>query len=56
MYKLYYDKVKKKCKNPVLLFTNTDSVCFETEENFYEIMYQSKYLFDSSNFHKNSKY
>ena len=41
MYKFYYDKVKKKCKckNPVLLDTDTDSLCFETEENFYEIMY-----------------
>ena len=39
MYRFYYDKVKKKCKNPVLLVTDTDSLWFETEENFYEIMY-----------------
>ena len=39
MYRFYYDKVKKKCKNPVLLVTDTDSLWFETEENFYEIIY-----------------
>ena len=30
MYKVYYDFVKIKCKNPILLFTDTDSLCFET--------------------------
>ena len=34
MYKVYYDFVKIKCKNPILLFTDTDSLCFETE-NFF---------------------
>ena len=34
MYKFYYDFVKKKCKKPILLFTDTDGFCFETEENF----------------------
>ena len=34
MYKFYYDFVKKKCKNPKLLFTDTDSLCIETEEDF----------------------
>ena len=42
MYKFYYDFVKKKCKNPKLLFTDTDSLCIETEEDFHEIMYQNK--------------
>ena len=55
MYKFYYDFVKKKCKNPKLLFTDTDSLCIETEEDFYE-MYQNKELFDLSNFPKDSKY
>ena len=36
MYKFYCDSVKKKCKNPILLFADTDSLCFETEENFHE--------------------
>ena len=56
MYKFYYDFVKKKCKNPVLLFTETDSLCFETEENVYEIMLNNKEFFDLSNFSKDSKY
>ena len=56
MYKFYYDFVKKKCKNRKLLFTNTDSLCIETEEDFYEIMYHYKELLDLSNFLKNSKY
>ena len=42
MCKFYYDFVKKKCKNPKLVFTDTDSLCIETEEDFHEIMYQDK--------------
>ena len=34
MYQFYYDFVKKKCENPKLLFTDTDSLCIETEEDF----------------------
>ena len=56
MYKFYYVFVKKKCKNPILLFTNADSLCFETDENFYEIMLNNKEFFDLSNFPKDSKY
>ena len=56
MYKFYYDFVKKKCKNSKLLFTDTDSLCFETEQNFYEIILEHKELFDLSNFPKDSKY
>ena len=56
MYKFYYDFVKKKCKKCVLLFTDTDSLCFETEEDFYEIMLKHKEFFDLSNFPKDSKY
>ena len=55
MYKFYYDFVKKKCKNPILLFTDTDSLCFETEENLYEIMLNNKEFFYLSNFPKASK-
>ena len=32
-----------------------DSLCFETEEDFYEIMLKHKEFFDLSNFPKNSK-
>ena len=56
MYEFYYGFVKKKCENPTLLSTDADSFIFETKENFYEIMYQNKGLFDLSNFPKNSKY
>ena len=38
------------------MFTDTDSLCFETEENFCEIMYQNKDLFNLSNFPKDSKF
>ena len=31
MYKFYYDKVREKCKTPILLFNDTNSLCFETE-------------------------
>ena len=46
MYKFYYDFVKEKCKNPILLLTDTDSLCFETEEDFYQIMLKQNELFD----------
>ena len=42
--------------NSKLLFSDTDSLCFETEENVYEIMLEHKELFDLSNFSKDSKY
>ena len=56
MYKFYYDFVKRKCKKCLLLFTDTDGLCFETEEDFYEIMHKFNELFDLSNFPKDSKY
>ena len=49
MYTFYYGFVKKKCKNPILLLTDTDSLCFETEENFLEIMLDNQEFFDLSN-------
>ena len=47
---------KKKCRNPKLLFTDTDSLCFETEQDFYEIMHKFPKFFYLSNFPKYSKY
>ena len=55
MYKFYYDFAKKKCKC-ILFFTDTDSLCIETEEDFYEIMHEFKELFGLTNFSKDSKY
>ena len=52
MYLFWYDFVKKKCRNPKLLFTDTDSLCFETEEDFHEIMLEHQKIFDLSNFRK----
>ena len=46
----------KNVKKSILLFTDTDSLCIETEEDFYEVMHEFKELFDLSNFSKNSKY
>ena len=56
MYKFYCGFEKKKCKNSILLFTDTDTLCFETEEHFYEIMLNNKEFFDLSYFPKDSKY
>ena len=56
MYKFHYDFMKKKCRKCILLFTDTDSLCYEIDEDFYEIMHQYKDLFDLSNQPKNSKY
>ena len=55
MHTVYYDIVQKKCKC-VLLFTDTDSLCFETDEEFYEIMHKCFEFSDLSNFPKDSKY
>ena len=49
-------KKKKECKKRILLFTETDSLCFETDEDFYEIMYKFPEFFDLINFIKDSKY
>ena len=55
IFKFYYGFVKKKCENPILLNTDTNSFVFETEENFYEIMLKHKELFELSNFPKDHK-
>ena len=55
MYKFYYNSVKKKCKKCISLFTDTESLCFETED-FYKIMHKLHELFDLSNFPKDSKF
>ena len=56
MYKFYYAFLKQKRENVKLLLTDTDSLCFETEEDFYEIMHNFHELFDLSIFSKDSKY
>ena len=56
MYNFHYNFMKKKFEYLVLLFTETDSLCYECDEDPYEIMYQHKEDFDLSNHPKDSKY
>ena len=56
MYKFHYNFMKKKCKKCILLFTDTDILCYEINEDFYEIMHQHKEFFDLVNQPKDSKY
>ena len=54
--KFHYDFMKKKCKKCTFLFTDTDSLCYEIDEDFYEIMHQHKEFLDLSNQPQDSKY
>ena len=56
MYKFHYDFMKSKCKKWILLFTDTESLCYEIDEDFYEIIHQYKEFFDLSNQSKDGKY
>jgi hypothetical protein len=58
MYDFHYNYIQKKYKdNNKLLFTDTDSLCYEIHtEDIYRDMYEDRTLFDLSNFPKDSKY
>ena len=56
MYNFYYHFMKKKNKHFTLSFSDTDSLCYETNEDFYIKIYEHKDLFDLSNQPKNSLY
>ena len=58
MYALHYDFMKMNFNNFKLLFTDTDSLCYEVcDENPYdEKFYEHREYFDLSNYSKNSKY
>ena len=56
MYNFQYNFMKKKFKKCVLLFTDTDSLRYEYDEDIHEKMYKYKELFDLSNFPISSKY
>ena len=56
MCNFHYNFMKKKFEYLLLLFTDTDSLCYECDEDPYEIMYQHKEDFDLSNQPKDSKY
>ena len=56
MYNFHYNFMIRKF-NTRLLFTDTDSLCYELhEKNPYKKMYKYKELFDLSNFPVSSKY
>ena len=56
MYNFHYNFMIRKF-NTRLLFTDTDSLCYELhEKNQYKKMYKYKELFDLSNFPVSSKY
>ena len=56
MYKFHYDFMKKKYEKCILLFIDTESLCYEIDEDFYEIMNQHKEFFNLSNQAKDNKY
>ena len=57
MYEFHYDFMKSEVDIFTLLYTDTDSFIYEIiGEDFYEIMYKHKELFDLSNQPKDSKY
>ena len=57
IYSFHYDFMKNIFNNFKLLFTDTDSLCYEIcNENPYEKLYEHKEYFDLSNCSKNSKY
>ena len=49
MYKFRYDVIEKTCKNPKLLYMDTDSFIFETKEHFRDIMLKNNELYGLSN-------
>ena len=56
MYAFHYDFMKKIFNDFKLLFTDTDSLCYEIcNENPYEKFYEHREYFDLSNYSKKSK-
>ena len=55
MYIFHDNFMKKIFKYFILLFTDTDSLCYECDEDPYEKMFKYKELFDLSNFLVSSK-
>ena len=57
MYAFHYDFMKNIFNNFQLLFTDTDSLCYEIcDENTYEKFYAHRKYFYLSNYSKSSKY
>ena len=49
MYNFNYNFMKKRFKHFTLSSTDTDSLCYESSEDFYKKCYEHKELFDLSN-------
>ena len=58
MYDFHYNYIKKKYGNRArLLFTDTDSLTYETEaKDVYKDFWNDKYMFDNSDYPENSPY
>ena len=58
MYDFHYNYIKKRYNNKAkLLFTDTDSLCYEIEtKDIYKDLWEDKQLFDNSNYPKDSPY
>ena len=56
MFNFHYNFMNKKFKRCTLLFTDTDSLCYECDEDPCEKMYKYKELFDLTNLPVISKY
>ena len=53
MYEFHYDYIKEKYPEAKLLFTDTDSLCYDIPtEDIYKDMEQDAHLFDTSNYQK----
>ena len=58
MYDFHYNYIKKRYGSKAqLLFTDTDSLCYEIEtDDIYEDLWQDKHIFDNSDYPKDSKF
>ena len=58
MYDFHYNYIKKRYGSKAqLLFTDTDSLCYEIEsDDIYEDLWQDKHTFDNSDYPKDSKF
>ena len=56
MFKFNYNFMKSSVDIFNLILTDTDSFIYESSENFYEILYQHKEIFDLSDYPKRSRY
>ena len=58
MYDFHYNYIKKRYGSKAqLLFTDTDSLCYEIEtDDIYEDLWQDKHIFDNSDYPKDSQF